>query len=412
AGESPLARVAEFVNTTCPTCDGPARRETDTMDTFVDSSWYFFRYCDPHNDDAPFDKEKAAYWAPVGQYIGGVEHAVLHLLYTRFWTKFMRDIGLITFGEPVKRLLTQGMVVAETFYRDGEDAGQKIYFNPADVEIVRDDKGRVTSATLASDGHAVSVGPFEKMSKSANNGVDPDEMIGAYGADAVRLFSLFAAPVDNDLRWQETGIDGAVRFLRRVYNTVFRWRDALRSAPRDAPAVAEFSGDARHLRHETHRAIARVTEDFERMHFNTGIAGLMELSNALGDFPSKAGEATPPDLFAVREALEALVLMLAPFTPHVSEEMWEALGHAGGLLDGGVARWPRLIEELARKDELEIPVQVNGKLRGRLVTSADASEEELRAAALSDEKVRGWTEGKQIVKVIVVPQRLVNVVVK
>ncbi|HEX8745927.1 MAG TPA: leucine--tRNA ligase, partial [Pyrinomonadaceae bacterium] len=205
---SPLETVPEFVNTTCPRCAGAARRDTDTMDTFVDSSWYYFRYCDPHNAEAPFDKEKVSYWTPVDQYIGGVEHAVLHLLYTRFWTKFMRDIGLVGFSEPVKRLMTQGMVVAETFYRDGEEAGQKFYFNPADVDVVRDDKGRVGSATLVADGQPVNVGPFEKMSKSSNNGVDPNEMIAAYGADATRLFILFAAPVENDLRWQETGIDG------------------------------------------------------------------------------------------------------------------------------------------------------------------------------------------------------------
>ncbi|MCA1591602.1 MAG: leucine--tRNA ligase [Acidobacteria bacterium] len=371
AGESPLAGVSEFVNTTCPKCAGAARRETDTMDTFVDSSWYFFRYCDPHNAEAPFDAKKIAYWTPVGQYIGGIDHAVMHLLYTRFWTKMMRDLGLVSFNEPVKKLMTQGMVT------------------------------NVVEGT----------GEWKKMSKSLGNGVDPDDMIAAYGADAVRLFILFASPPENELRWLEAGVEGAVRFLRRVYNTVFRWRDALPDAPKSAPAAEELSAQARHLRHETHRAIARVTEDFERMHFNTSVAALMELSNALGDFPSTPETTTLADRFSVREALESLVLMLTPFTPHVAEELWEKLGHEGGILGGG-ACWPQLIEELARKDELEIPVQVNGKLRGRLLASAEASEEQLREAALADEKVRGWTEGKQVVKVIVVPKRLVNIVVR
>ncbi|MDT7809297.1 MAG: leucyl-tRNA synthetase [Acidobacteriota bacterium] len=410
-GQSPLAGVPEFVNTTCPKCEGAARRETDTMDTFVDSSWYFFRYCDPRNTEAPFDKEKVAYWTPIDQYIGGVEHAVMHLLYTRFWTKFMRDIGLVSFNEPVKRLMTQGMVVAETFYREGEDAGQKVYFNPSDVDVVRDDKGRIREATLISDGHPVTVGAFEKMSKSANNGVDPNEMIAAYGTDATRMFVLFAAPVENDLRWQEAGIDGALRFLRRVYSFVYRWREPLHAAPKDADSAGEFSTEARKLRHETHRTIERVTNDFEFLRYNTAVAALMELSNALGDFKSAPASVSPSDLFAVREALESLVLMLAPFAPHAAEEIWEGLGHEGGLLRSG-ALWPAADEELARKEELEIAVQVNGKLRGRVRIAANASEDETRAAALSDEHVRAWTEGKQIVKTVVVPGRLVNVVVR
>ncbi|HEV3468884.1 MAG TPA: leucine--tRNA ligase [Pyrinomonadaceae bacterium] len=411
AGQSPLAGVAEFVNARCPKCGGAARRETDTMDTFIDSSWYFFRYCDPENDKAPFDKEVAEYWTPVDQYIGGVEHAVMHLLYTRFWTKFMRDIGLVSFDEPVKKLMTQGMVVAETFYREGEEPGQKVYFNPADVDVVRDERGRVREATLASDGLPVTVGPFEKMSKSANNGVDPRDMIAAYGADAARLFVLFAAPVENDLRWQEAGIDGALRFLRRVYSFVYRWRGPVAGAPADAASAGEFSADARRLRHETHRTIKRVTEDFEGMRYNTAVAAMMELSNAFADFRVTPEGAAPSDLFAARETLEALVVMIAPLAPHAAEEMWEGLGHAGGLLAGG-ARWPSYDEQLARKEELEIPVQVNGKVRARVMVNADAAEDELRAAAVADEKVRAWVEGKQVVKVVVVPGRLVNVVVR
>ncbi|HEX8475233.1 MAG TPA: leucine--tRNA ligase [Pyrinomonadaceae bacterium] len=373
-GQSPLATVAEFVQTTCPKCGRAARRETDTMDTFVDSSWYFFRYTDPHNADAPFDKETIAYWTPVEQYIGGIDHAVMHLLYTRFWTKAMRDMGLISFNEPVKKLMTQGMV---------------------------------TNIVAGTD-------EWKRMSKSRGNGVDPDEMIEAYGADAVRLFILFAAPPENELRWSESGIDGAVRFLRRVYNFVWRWRDALRDAPTEATPAEDASAAARTLRHATHRTIARMTEDFERLHLNVNVAALMELSNALGDSQIAPEKATPAELFAVREALESLVVMLAPYAPHVSEEMWESLGHEGGLLggDGGAARWPVADDALARKEELEIPVQVNGKLRARIRATHDTTEDALREAALADEKVRAWTDGKNVVKVVVIPQRLVNIVVR
>ncbi len=369
AGQSPLAGVAEFVNTTCPKCNEPARRETDTMDTFVDSSWYFFRYCDPTNESAPFGKEAAAYWTPVDQYIGGIEHAVMHLLYTRCWTKMMRDIGLVAFNEPVKNLLTQGMVT------------------------------NVVGET----------GEWKAMSKSAGNGVDPDEMIGIYGADAVRLFIMFAAPPDNELRWQETGIEGAVRFLRRVYNAVYRWRERLRDAARDVPQ--EFSDSARALRRKTHQTIARVTNDFAELHFNTAIAALMELLNELGDAGIVPDTTAAGDVFAVREALETLVLLLAPFTPHIAEEMWAGLGHEGGLLRSG-ARWPQAEQALARKEELEIPVQINGKLRARIRAVPDTPEADLRATALADDKVRTHIAGREIVKVIVVPNRLVNIVVR
>ncbi|HEY0004967.1 MAG TPA: leucine--tRNA ligase [Pyrinomonadaceae bacterium] len=369
-GESPLAGVPEFVKTSCPKCTGPARRETDTMDTFVDSSWYFFRYCDPHQEGAPFDKEQIAYWTPVEQYIGGIDHAVMHLLYTRFWTKMMRDIGLVQFNEPVKSLMTQGMV---TNLVEGTNE-------------------------------------WKRMSKSLGNGVDPDEMIATYGADAVRLFILFAAPPENELRWQETGIEGAVRFLRRVYALVQRWREPLAVVQTAEPGMAELTAAARALRRKTHQTIKRVTQDFEEMHFNTSVAALMELANALGDFKVEPETARPSDVFVLREALEALTVMLAPFAPHIAEEMWEGLGHAEGLL--GSAKWPRAIEELAQREELEIPVQVNGKLRSRICVAPDVAEEELRAAALADERVRSFLDGHEVVKVVVVPQRLVNVVVR
>ena len=369
-GQSPLAGVAAFVNTTCPKCKGLARRDTDTMDTFVDSSWYFFRYCDPRNEFAPFDAAIVKAWTPVDQYIGGDSHAVMHLIYTRFWTKFMRDIGLVSFDEPVKKLLTQGMVTNRV---EGTDE-------------------------------------WKAMSKSLGNGVDPDDMIAAFGADASRLFILFAAPVENELRWSETGIEGAIRYLRRVYTTVWRWQGRLSTQQLLLPSE-DFSTGARALRRKTHQTITRLTNDFEQLHLNTSVAALMELFNELSDFNAEPATASDADAFAVGEALEALVLMLAPFCPHVSEEMWEALGHSAGLLNSG-AKWPQADPGLARREELEIPVQVNGKLRSRIITSPEVTEEELRMAALADEKVRGFTDGRKVVKVIVVPQRLVNVVVR
>jgi len=373
-GESPLKSVPEFVNTTCPKCARPAVRETDTMDTFVDSSWYFFRYCDPHNDTAAFDPLIAAQWTPVDQYIGGDSHAVMHLIYTRFWTKVMRDLGLVKFNEPVKRLLTQGMV---------------------------------TNLVAGTN-------EWKAMSKSLGNGVDPDEMIEAYGADATRLFVLFAAPVENELRWSETGIEGAVRFLRRVWMMVHRYADlrpaASGSGSREDQAESLRTQAARALRRKTHQTIARVTDDFEKLDLNTNVSALMELSNALGEFAVEPAKASAAEAFAAREAVEALVVMLAPFSPHVAEEMWEGLGHAGGLLKS--AKWPVADAELARKDELEIPVQVNGKLRSKVIVPPDIAEAELRALVLADSKVQSFIDGHEIVKVIVVPQRLVNVVVK
>jgi leucyl-tRNA synthetase len=372
SGESPLAGVPEFVNTVCPNCGGEARRETDTMDTFVDSSWYFFRYLDPKNESAAFDPALANAWTPVDQYIGGDSHAVMHLIYTRFWTKFMRDIGLVTFDEPVKRLLTQGMVTNRV---EGTDE-------------------------------------WKAMSKSLGNGVDPDEMIEAFGADAARLFILFAAPVENELRWSESGIEGAVRFLRRVYTMVWRWHERLANAGDTGTSLVgeEVEQRVRALRRKTHQTIAKVTSDFESLHLNTIVAALMELFNELSDLNADSASASETEVFAVREALESLVLMLAPFAPHAAEELWEQLGHAGGLLSSG--RWPQADPALARQEELEIPIQVNGKLRSRLLASPDVTEDELRTAALNDDKIQAFIQGREVVKVIVVPQRLVNIVVK
>ena len=405
-GESPLAKVPEFYETTCPKCNEPAKRETDTMDTFVDSTWYYFRYTDPHNSEMPFKPEIANYWLPVDQYIGGVDHAVMHLLYTRFWTKVMRDIGLVDFDEPVENLLTQGMVVGESFYSNSKSS----YFPPDEVEIVRDEKGKVVEARLKSDDSPVKVA-VEKMSKSKYNGVDPDDMVSIYGADAARIFALFAAPAENELVWQETGIDGAVRFLQRVYRFVYRWHEALRRVESRESRV-ESKPETRKLRQKTHQTIKRITENFESYQFNTPVAALMELSNALGDFKVEPDKATADELFAVSEALKSLILMLAPYAPHFAEEMWENLTSSEqGILQSG-ARFPIADESLAKADEIEIPIQVNGKLRSRVLVSPETSQADLEAMALADVKIKEYTDDKQIVKIIVVPNRLVNIVVK
>jgi leucyl-tRNA synthetase len=408
-GESPLAKVPEFYEAECPECGGTAKRETDTMDTFVDSSWYFFRYTDPDNEILPFSPDTAAYWTPVDQYIGGDDHAVMHLIYTRFWTKAMQKMGLVEFAEPVKRLLTQGMVVGETFFDDS--SGKRVYHTPEKVEVERDAKGKITSARSV-NGEELKFA-IERMSKSKGNGVDPDEMVEIYGADASRLFVLFAAPVDNELVWNEAGIEGAVRFLQRVWRFVYRWKDKFSgngfSEPTDA---ADETADARKLRQKTHQTIHRVEQSIETLQFNTPVAALMELSNALYDSGIEPETASSSETAAVQEAITSLVLMLAPFAPHVAEEMFSVIvGNDDGMLANG-AVFPAYSEVMARADEVEIAVQVNGKLRSRIYASPDADNEQLKAAALGDEKVAEYTAGKEVIKVIVVPGRLVNVVVK
>jgi leucyl-tRNA synthetase len=401
-GESPLAKVAEFVNTSCPQCGGAARRETDTMDTFVDSSWYFFRYTDPGNSEMPFEPAAAAYWTPVDQYIGGDDHAVMHLIYCRFWAKAMRDMGLVNFDEPITRLLTQGMVVGETFYDDS--SGKRVYFPPDIVTVERDPKGKITSA-VSDEGmqlrHAI-----ERMSKSKGNGVDPDEMVEIYGADAARLFVMFAAPIENELVWNEAGIEGAVRFLQRVWRLVHRWQDQRPAGSQHAAT----GGQARKLRQKTHQTIRRVGESLETLQFNTPVAALMELCNAV--YEMGVEQASADEEAAAREAIEALVLMLAPYTPHVAEELYSVLtGKDAGILASG-ARFPEFDPELAVADEIEIPIQVNGKLRSRLLVSPETPADTLESLALADEKANEYTAGKQVVKVVVVPKRLVNIVVK
>jgi leucyl-tRNA synthetase len=403
-GESPLAKVPEFYETACPNCEGRARRETDTMDTFVDSSWYFFRYTDPANPALPMDPASAEYWMPVDQYIGGDDHAVMHLIYARFWTKVMRDIGLVKFDEPFKRLLTQGMVIGETFYDD--QSGKRVYFTPEKVTVERDAKGKITVAT--SDGqplkHAI-----ERMSKSKGNGVDPDEMVDIYGADAARLFILFAAPIENELVWNEAGIEGAVRFLQRIWRLVNKWTaDELA----DARQGGENNARARELRRKTHQTIKRVNESLETLQFNTPVAALMELSNAISDLGGEPSAADDDMHFAVREAITALTLMLTPFAPHVAEELFtQIIGNDNGMMANG-ARFPVYQEELAKADLVEIPIQVNGKLRSRIMAAPESTKEALEAIAIADEKIREHLDGREIAKVIFVPGRLLNIVIK
>ena len=376
-GDSPLAQVPEFVEAACPDCGGAARRETDTMDTFVDSSWYFYRYCDPRADSAPFDAGAVRYWAPIDFYSGGVEHAILHLIYSRFFCKVLRDLGLVQHDEPFTRLLTQGMVL-----RNG----------------------------------AV-------MSKSKGNVVDPDEMTATRGADALRLYEMFVAPPEKEIEWTDAGLDGSARFLGRVWRLVTPFAPIC--AAGGAPAVEGLEpGDAeRALRRKTHDTIRRVSEDLDpRVHLNTAVSALMELVNDLyafcerarigpfaADAEAPAAGAGPEALAVVREALEALVLMLAPFTPHLAEELWEALGHGEGVEAAG---WPAFDPDVARVETVVLPVQVNGKVRARVTAAVDTAEDELRRLALAQPQVQAHVAGKTVARVVVVPGRLVSIVAK
>jgi leucyl-tRNA synthetase len=359
-GGSPLARVPEFVNATCPKCGGKALRETDTMDTFVDSSWYFYRYTDAKNDRAPFATDTVAYWFPIDQYIGGVEHAILHLIYSRFWTRVMRDMGLVRNDEPVERMFTQGMVI-----RNGA-----------------------------------------KMSKSKGNVVSPDEMIERFGADATRMYALFAAPPDRDLDWQEDGVAGVSRFLARVYRFAMKYADIAKSG---SGKFGDTSAASLGILRKLHQTIRKITDDFGgRWHFNTCIAAIMELVNALtAAEPSIASGEVQPVVLA--QALRSLILLLAPFAPYLAFELWEHIGEKGDLLR---SPWPKFDEALAREEQIEIPVQINGKLRAVVTVSADADEDTVRDAALKDERIAALIAGKEIVRIIVVPRKLINIVVK
>ena len=400
---SPLAKMPEFYETTCPCCGGAAKRETDTMDTFMESSWYFFRYMSPKFAEGMVSAEAAKYWGAVDQYIGGIEHAILHLLYARFFTKLMRDEGLVSVDEPFERLLTQGMVVCETYYRENAN-GSKDWINPADVELTFDDKGRPVSAVLKADGLPVVISGTEKMSKSKNNGVDPQELINAYGADTARLFMMFAAPPEQSLEWSDSGVEGAHRFLRRLWRTVYEYL-------KQGGAVKAFAGnqdglskELKDLRHKLHATTAKVSDDYgRRQQFNTAIAAVMELLNQYDktDTGSEQGRAV------AQEVLETAVRLLWPIVPHICETLWSELNSAK-LWEAG---WPTVDEAALVKSEIEVMVQVNGKLRGKITVAADTSKADLEAAALANEGAVKFMEGKPAKKIIVVPGRLVNIVV-
>jgi leucyl-tRNA synthetase len=382
-GDSPLAQVPEFVNVKCPKCGGRARRETDTMDTFVDSSWYFYRFADPRNDKRPFDPAAVKYWLPVDFYSGGVEHAILHLIYSRFFARVFRDLGMVQHSEPFTHLLTQGMVL-----KDGN-----------------------------------------VMSKSKGNVVDPDTMTQKYGADALRLYVMFVAPPEKEVEWTDSGLEGSFRFLWRVWRIVDHWNETIGGEGIEGPDACEsLNADERALRRKTHDTIRRVTADIEqRQQLNTAISAMMELVNELYAFSEKtvtggpgraraeedvehAGEMERTEtICVVREAVEALVRMLSPFAPHTCEEMWESLGYAEGL---AAASWPEFNAEVAKADEIVVPVQVNGKVRSRLTVAAEASEAELERLALADPAIKSYTTGKTVKKVVVAKGRLVSVVVQ
>ncbi|HEX4913982.1 MAG TPA: leucine--tRNA ligase, partial [Vicinamibacterales bacterium] len=361
-GDSPLASVPEFVNVKCPKCGGPAKRETDTMDTFVDSSWYFYRFADAHNDKLPFDPKKVAYWAPVDFYSGGIEHAILHLIYSRFFSRVFHDLGMVDHKEPFTHLLTQGMVL-----KDG----------------------------------AV-------MSKSKGNVVDPDSMIQKYGSDALRLYVMFVAPPEKEVEWTDSGLEGSFRFLSRVWRAADQWRAEAVAAPAGPIDHASLSAAERALRRKTHETIRRVTQDIDvRQQMNTAVSAMMELVNELYAFTEK-GERSAQAPKVAREAIESLIVMLSPFAPHTMEELWEMYGHRDGLI---AARWPVFDAEAAKAEELEIPVQVNGKLRSVVRVAPTIADAELEKIALADPNVQAHTTGKTVKKVVIVKGRLVSVVV-
>jgi leucyl-tRNA synthetase len=399
AVHSPIKADPQWRKTTCPQCGAPAERETDTFDTFMESSWYYARYTSP--GAATMVDERANHWLPVDQYIGGIEHAILHLMYFRFYHRLMRDAGLVHSDEPATRLLTQGMVVADTFYRTGAD-GAKQWINPADVDLARDERGHVTGATLRSDGQAVSVGGTEKMSKSKNNGVDPQVLVDRYGADTVRLFSMFAAPPEQSLEWSDAGVEGMARFLRRL------WRDLhAHVAQPDHPHVdpAQLDAAQKTLRRHVHETIAKVGDDYGRRHsFNTAIAALMELLNHV----SKFGDMSDQGRAVRHEAFEAIVLLLNPITPHFCHAAWQALGHPETLLED--VPFPQADPAALVRDAVTLAVQVNGKLRGQIEVPVEAPREAIEAAAIAEPRVADFLAGLAVRKVIVVPGKIVNIV--
>lgn len=392
-GTSPLASIPEFVNTKCPRCHSPAKRETDTMDTFVESSWYFERFCSPRENKGMFDQEKVKYWMPVDQYIGGIEHAILHLLYSRFYTRVLRDFGLVDFAEPFTNLLTQGMVVKETHHCPGHG-----FLLPEEVG---------EGLTCCKCGQRVEVGRTEKMSKSKKNVVDPDYLVEKYGADTVRLFCLFAAPPEKDLEWSEQGVEGAYRFLQRVWRLIEDFAGIAQKTKWPSSAW-DIPADLKKVRRKTHLTIKKVTEDIEdRFHFNTAISSIMELVNLLYQIKEKTQE-DMATLAVFREALESIVILLSPFVPHICEELWERLGQKGSI---SLVPWPKYDEQVLKEEEIMLIVQINGKLRGRITVGANSSDEELKKAIFANPRIQELLKGKTVKRFVVVPKKLVNLVV-
>ncbi|SFG00817.1 leucine--tRNA ligase [Neptunomonas qingdaonensis] len=399
---SPIKKMDSFINTTCPSCGGAAERETDTFDTFMESSWYYARYASRSTENAMLDPEKANYWLPVDQYIGGIEHAILHLLYSRFFHKLMRDEGLVTSDEPFTRLLCQGMVLANTYYRE-DDKGGKVWIAPTDVVTETDDKGRIISAVHKDDGLAVEQAGVTKMSKSKNNGIDPQVMIDKYGADTVRLFMMFAAPPEQSLEWSDSGVEGANRFLRRlwkhVHDHLLGGQDVVTL---DSSALTE---PQKELRRKVHETIRKVSDDIERRQtFNTAIAAVMELLNSITKFV----DASDQGRAVMREALQTAIQLLSPIVPHITHQLWTELGYTTDLLN---SPWPSFDESALVRSSIEMVIQVNGKVRAKIDVAADADQDTILHTALGMENVQKFMDGKAIRKKIIVPGKLVNIVV-
>jgi len=418
--QSPIKADPEWRKTTCPNCGGPAERETDTFDTFMESSWYYARYTSPGASD--MIDARANYWLPVDQYIGGIEHAILHLLYFRFYHKLLRDEGMVHSDEPATNLLCQGMVIAETFYREGS-GGNREWINPADVEVIRDDKARITGAVLKSDGLPVEIGAIEKMSKSKNNGVDPQTMVDKYGADTVRLFSMFASPPEMSLEWSENGVAGMARFLRRLWAFCGLLRDPLRSRPEGTWNVAHADAETKDCRRQVHELLSQANYDYSRKQFNTVVSAAMKMLNTLEALgPAKMGsgaggaqtdidattQANRQRTFVFFEGMSTLLRLLAPITPHVAHALWSELGYGGNILDAG---WPQADPEALLKASVTLAVQVNGKLRGTIEVAVDAPREQIEQIALTSVDVAKYVAGATPKKVIIVPGKIVNIVV-
>ena len=416
--QSPIKADPQWRKTTCPNCGGPAERETDTFDTFMESSWYYARYTSP--GASGMIDARANYWLPVDQYIGGIEHAILHLLYFRFYHKLLRDEGMVHSDEPATNLLCQGMVIADTFYRAQSD-GNREWINPADVEILRDDKARITGAVLKADGLPVEIGAVEKMSKSKNNGVDPQTMVDKYGADTVRLFSMFASPPEMSLEWSENGVAGMARFLRRLWAFSLQLQDPLRSGTEIAWNAGDADAETKNCRRQVHELLSQANYDYSRKQFNTVVSAAMKMLNALEALGSAkmvsgaetagtdaATQANRQRAFVFFEGMSTLLRVLAPITPHVAHALWNELGYGGNILDAG---WPQADSEALQKASVTLAVQVNGKLRGTIEVGVDAPREQVEQIALGNADIAKYVAGATPKKVIIVPGKIVNIVV-